>query len=75
MALAPRAGTGDSVGRIRRYLCSTVLNFGSYFFVCDDVYIRFPPPIDIPELLPNIQKVGLFYYILGLFPSKLSGTI
>jgi len=31
MAQTPQAGTGDSVSRFRRYHCSTVMNFDSYF--------------------------------------------
>jgi len=33
MAQTPQAGTGDSVSRIRRYHCSTVINYDSYFLV------------------------------------------
>jgi len=33
MAQTPQAGTGDSVSRFRRYHCSTVINYNSYFLV------------------------------------------
>jgi len=33
MAQTPQAGTGDSVSRFRRYYCSTVINYDSYFLV------------------------------------------
>ena len=35
MAQTPQAGTGDSVGRFRRYHFSTVINYDSYFLVGD----------------------------------------
>jgi hypothetical protein len=35
MAQTPQAGTGDSVSRFRRYHCSTVINYNSYFLVCE----------------------------------------
>ena len=41
------------------------MKFRSFFFVCEDVCIKFPPPTDIFGVLPNIQKV-----VLGLFPSR-----
>jgi len=31
MAQTPQAGTGDSVSRYRRYHCSNVINYDSYF--------------------------------------------
>jgi len=31
MAQAPQAGTGDSMSRFRRYHCSTMINYDSYF--------------------------------------------
>jgi len=40
-----------------------------------EVLIKLPPPKVISGLLSNIQKVGLFCVILGLFPSELSGTL
>ena len=33
MAQTPQAGTGDSMSRFRRYHCSTVINYDSYFLV------------------------------------------
>jgi len=33
MAHGPQAGTGDSMSRFRRYHCSTVINYNSYFLV------------------------------------------
>jgi len=33
MAQMPQAGTGDSVSRFRRYHCSTVINYDSYFLL------------------------------------------
>jgi len=33
MAQPPQAGTGDSVSWFRRYCCSTVINYDSYFLV------------------------------------------
>jgi len=33
MAHAPSAGTGDSMSRFRRYYCSTLINYVSYFLV------------------------------------------
>ena len=39
------------------------------------ILIKLPPPKVISGLLSNIQKVGLFCVILGLFPFELSGTL
>ena len=39
------------------------------------ILIRLPPPKVISGLLSNIQKVGLFCVILGLFPFELSVTL
>jgi len=40
MAQMPQAGTGDSVSRFRRYYCSTVINYDSYFFVGEQFCIQ-----------------------------------
>jgi len=39
------------------------------------ILIKLPPPKVISGLLSNIQKVGLFCVILGLFLFELSGTL
>jgi len=52
MTLTPHVGTGDSAGRRRRYLCSTVLKFVRYVTVFEKNY----SPYDIYELLPTPKE-------------------
>jgi len=41
MAQTPQAGTCDSVSRFRRYHCSTVINYESYFLMGDQFCFLF----------------------------------
>ena len=51
MAQTPQAGTGDSVSRFRRYHCSTVINYDSYFLVGEQFcFLRV-------DLNPRISKI------------------
>ena len=57
IAQTPQAGTGDSVSRFRRYHCSTVINYDSYFLVDDQFCLQLLFTTYILGLLPNIQNV------------------
>ena len=55
-----------------------MIDAGSFYRLLTHVFevlIKLPPPKVISGLLSNIQKVGLFCVILGLFPSELLGTL
>jgi len=43
MAQKPRAGMSDSVGRFRRYRCSTLFNFDSNLSMCGTFLIKLLP--------------------------------
>ena len=43
MAQTPRAGMSDSVGRFRRYRCSTLFNFDSNLSMCGTFLIKLLP--------------------------------
>ena len=75
MAQTPQAGTGDSVSRFRRYHCSTVINYDSYFLVGEQFCFQLLFMTYILGLLPNIQVSDLFLLNAGLFPFSLSKMI
>jgi len=59
MAETPRAGTGDSVSRFRRYHCSTLINRNSNLSICDTFSKKMLPPPDNcdSELLPTPTEI------------------
>ena len=72
MAQRPHAGTGDSVNRLRRYHCSTVMNYDIYFLVGEQFCFQLLFTTYILGLLPNIKMSDLFLLKAGLFPFSLS---
>ena len=56
MGQTPRAGTGDSVGRFRRYHCSTLMNYNSNLSMCGTFMMTLLPLPDIRVLLPTPKE-------------------
>jgi len=81
MAQTPRAGTGDSVGRFRRYRWSTLINYNSNLSMCGTFLqksIHLPDycgllatPKEIHDL--NLSAVTLSIWLFR-FPTLIFGT-
>ena len=56
MAQTSRAGTGDSMGRFRRYRCSTLFNYNCNLSLCDTFLYKLLPLPDNRRLLPTPKE-------------------